>query len=83
MTTPSEVWQFPELAEFGFALSMFFSTVLAFVLNYSIFYNTAVNSALTQSVCGQVRALLRCRKFNGYCVGLCDGAGPQCRFKQR
>lgn len=45
---------YPYLDDAGFVISLLGSTVLAFVLNYAIFFNTAVNSALTQSVCGQV-----------------------------
>eukprot|EP00124_Ichthyophonus_hoferi_P000708 Ihof_evm7s28 gene=Ihof_evmTU7s28 len=44
---------FEHLYEPGFLVALFFSTILAFVLNYSIFLNISVNSALTQSVCGQ------------------------------
>lgn len=36
-----------------FWLSLLASSLLAFVLNYTIFWNTAVNSALTQTVSGQ------------------------------
>lgn len=36
------------------------SCTLAFALNYTIFMNTAVNSALTQTVCGNLKV---------WCVG--------------
>lgn len=42
----------------GFVLSVFASSVLAFVLNYAIFWNTSVNSALTQTVSGQAKDVL-------------------------
>jgi solute carrier family 35 protein len=39
----------------GFLISLLASSVLAFALNYTIFWNTAVNSALTQTVSGQAK----------------------------
>lgn len=39
----------------GFLVSLLASSSLAFVLNYAIFWNTAVNSALTQTVSGQAK----------------------------
>lgn len=41
----------------GFVRVLFGSCVLAFALNYSIFLNTSVNSALTQAICGNVKDL--------------------------
>jgi len=41
----------------GFQFAMFGSSVLAFVLNFTIFWNTAMNSALTQTVAGQVKQI--------------------------
>ncbi|KNC85022.1 hypothetical protein, variant [Sphaeroforma arctica JP610] len=54
----SAVQEFDSLDDFGFQISMLGSMTLAFVLNYSIFWNTAVNSPLTQSVCGQLKDVL-------------------------
>lgn len=48
----------PYSSHFGFWLSLFMSSTLAFVLNYSIFWNTAVNSALTQTVSGQAKDVI-------------------------
>ena len=42
-------------AEFAFLLSFTASALLAFVLNYAIFWNTSANSALTQTVSGQIK----------------------------
>jgi solute carrier family 35 protein len=46
---------FPYAGEFGFLVSFVASAVLAFVLNYAIFWNTSANSALTQTVSGQLK----------------------------
>jgi len=45
----------PFLRSPGFLLAFLGSSLLAFVLNYAIFWNTAVNSALTQTVSGQAK----------------------------
>lgn len=45
----------PYLHSPTFHLSLLASSLLAFVLNYAIFRNTAVNSALTQTVAGQAK----------------------------
>ena len=47
--------QSPYLSSPLFHLSLLASSLLAFVLNYAIFRNTAVNSALTQTVAGQAK----------------------------
>ena len=47
--------QSPFLSSPLFHLSLLASSLLAFVLNYAIFRNTAVNSALTQTVAGQAK----------------------------
>lgn len=49
---------FPEMSGFGFRAVLGLSCVLAFALNYTIFLNTAVNSALTQTVCGSIKDVL-------------------------
>jgi len=46
---------FEYLHEVNFQLVMVMSCLLAFALNYTIFLNTAVNSALTQTVCGNLK----------------------------
>ena len=45
----------PYLRHVGFHLSLLASSLLAFLLNVAIFANTAVNSALTQTVSGQAK----------------------------
>eukprot|EP01134_Creolimax_fragrantissima_P001718 CFRG1718T1 len=52
------VQEFEYIYHFGFQIAMLGSMTLAFVLNYSIFWNTSVNSPLTQSVCGQMKDVL-------------------------
>lgn len=42
---------------FGFQLSFFMSAILAFLLNYSIYLCTTVNSALATSVTGQIKTI--------------------------
>ena len=51
----SSLLQSPYLSSPLFHLSLLASSLLAFVLNYAIFRNTAVNSALTQTVAGQAK----------------------------
>ncbi|KAJ7958784.1 UDP-sugar transporter like [Quillaja saponaria] len=46
---------FPDLFSPGFLVVMLFSCVLAFFLNYSIFLNTTLNSAVTQTICGNLK----------------------------
>ncbi|XP_057524470.1 UDP-N-acetylglucosamine transporter UGNT1 [Amaranthus tricolor] len=48
-------FNFPYLLSPGFLAVLFFSCVLAFFLNYSIFLNTTLNSALTQTICGNLK----------------------------
>ncbi|KAL2928209.1 Nucleotide-sugar uncharacterized transporter 3 [Bienertia sinuspersici] len=48
-------FNFPHILSPGFLVVLFFSCVLAFFLNYSIFLNTALNSALTQTICGNLK----------------------------
>lgn len=50
-------FHFPDLLTPGFLVVLFFSCVLAFFLNYSIFLNTTLNSALTQTICGNLKDL--------------------------
>ncbi|XP_073051747.1 UDP-N-acetylglucosamine transporter UGNT1-like [Primulina eburnea] len=46
---------FPNLFSPGFLAVLFLSCILAFFLNYSIFLNTTLNSALTQTICGNLK----------------------------
>ncbi|KAG6407994.1 hypothetical protein SASPL_130996 [Salvia splendens] len=39
----------------GFLVVLFFSCILAFILNYTVFLNTTLNSALTQTICGNLK----------------------------
>ncbi|KAL2500693.1 Nucleotide/sugar transporter family protein [Forsythia ovata] len=48
---------FPYLYSHGFQAVMFLSCVMAFLLNYTVFLNTTLNSALTQSICGNLKDL--------------------------
>ena len=48
---------FPYLFSPGFLVVLLCSCVLAFFLNYSIFLNTTLNSALTQTICGNMKDL--------------------------
>ncbi|KAJ1410940.1 Sugar phosphate transporter domain [Sesbania bispinosa] len=41
----------------GAMVVMLFSCIIAFFLNYSIFLNTTLNSALTQTICGNMKDL--------------------------
>ncbi|AQK53590.1 Nucleotide/sugar transporter family protein [Zea mays] len=47
--------EFPYLYSPGFMTVLLFSCILAFLLNYTIFWNTILNSALTQSMCGNLK----------------------------
>ncbi|XP_050220498.1 UDP-N-acetylglucosamine transporter UGNT1 [Mercurialis annua] len=48
---------FPYLFAPGFMVVLLLSCILAFFLNYSIFLNTTLNSALTQTICGNLKDL--------------------------
>lgn len=48
---------FPYLFSTGFQAVMICSCTLAFALNYSIFLNTTLNSAVTQTICGNLKDL--------------------------
>ncbi|KAJ8635056.1 hypothetical protein MRB53_009323 [Persea americana] len=48
---------FPHLYSPGFQAVMLLSCILAFFLNYSVFLNTTLNSALTQTMCGNLKDL--------------------------
>ncbi|XP_040371151.1 UDP-N-acetylglucosamine transporter UGNT1 isoform X2 [Rosa chinensis] len=42
----------------GFQAVMLLSCVMAFSINYCVFWNTTLNSALTQTICGNLKDLL-------------------------
>lgn len=46
---------FPYLFSPGFQAVMVLSCIMAFFLNYSIFLNTTLNSAVTQTMCGNMK----------------------------
>ncbi|XP_008785782.1 UDP-N-acetylglucosamine transporter UGNT1-like [Phoenix dactylifera] len=46
---------FPHLYSPGFQAVMLLSCIMAFFLNYSIFLNTTLNSAVTQTICGNLK----------------------------
>ncbi|KAG1363223.1 Nucleotide-sugar uncharacterized transporter 3 [Cocos nucifera] len=48
---------FPYLYSPGFQAVMLLSCIMAFFLNYSIFLNTTLNSAVTQTICGNLKDL--------------------------
>ncbi|KAL1562301.1 UDP-N-acetylglucosamine transporter ugnt1 [Salvia divinorum] len=54
---------FPYLLSPGFLVVLLFSCILAFFLNYSIFLNTTLNSALTQTICGNLKDLFTITYF--------------------
>ncbi|PON99838.1 Sugar phosphate transporter domain containing protein [Trema orientale] len=49
---------FPHLFSLGFQVVMLLSCVMAFLINYCVFWNTTLNSALTQTICGNLKDLL-------------------------
>ncbi|KAA8522995.1 hypothetical protein F0562_009418 [Nyssa sinensis] len=48
---------FPHLFSLGFQAVMMLSCIMAFLLNYYVFLNTTLNSALTQTICGNLKDL--------------------------
>ncbi|XP_022938174.1 nucleotide-sugar uncharacterized transporter 3-like [Cucurbita moschata] len=46
---------FRYLSSFGFQTVMLLSCIMAFLINYFVFLNTTLNSALTQTVCGNLK----------------------------
>uniref|UniRef100_A0A7N0ZVP0 Sugar phosphate transporter domain-containing protein n=1 Tax=Kalanchoe fedtschenkoi TaxID=63787 RepID=A0A7N0ZVP0_KALFE len=51
------ILNFPHLYAPGFQVVMLLSCVMAFLLNYTVFLNTTLNSALTQTVLGNLKDL--------------------------
>ncbi|KAK4375609.1 hypothetical protein RND71_006286 [Anisodus tanguticus] len=54
-TLDSIQWRFRSYEKFPAVI--FLSCALAFLLNYCVFLNTTINSALTQTVCGNLKDL--------------------------
>lgn len=54
----SQVLDFPYLFDPGFQMGFMLSAVVSFLMNYSTYWCTEVNSALTTSVTGQVKNVL-------------------------
>ncbi|CAH9084151.1 unnamed protein product [Cuscuta epithymum] len=52
-----ETLNFPYLLSPGFLVILLLSCILAFFLNYCIFLNTTLNSAVTQTICGNMKDL--------------------------
>ncbi|KAF4367013.1 hypothetical protein G4B88_013571 [Cannabis sativa] len=52
-----QLLNFPYLSSLGFQVVMVLSCVLAFLINYCVFWNTTLNSALTQTICGNLKDL--------------------------
>ncbi|XVE71487.1 hypothetical protein DITRI_Ditri10aG0154300 [Diplodiscus trichospermus] len=48
---------FPYLYSRGFQAVMLLSCIMAFMINYYVFLNTTLNSALTQTICGNLKDL--------------------------
>ncbi|GLT76713.1 hypothetical protein SLA2020_483570 [Shorea laevis] len=48
---------FPHLYSAGFQVVMLLSCAMAFAINYFVFLNTILNSALTQTICGNLKDL--------------------------
>ncbi|KAI3781941.1 hypothetical protein L2E82_11969 [Cichorium intybus] len=48
---------FSHLSSPGFQVVMLLSCVMAFLLNYAVFLNTTLNSAVTQTICGNLKDL--------------------------
>merc|ERR1711988_295814 len=65
-----DVLQFEHLLEPAFLLALLGSVVFAFVLNFAIFWNTSVNSALTQSVSGQMKDVFTVLIGMVFCITL-------------
>ncbi|KAJ8768275.1 hypothetical protein K2173_021215 [Erythroxylum novogranatense] len=49
---------FPYLLHPGFQVVMLVSCIMAFLINYFIFLNTSLNSAVTQTICGNLKDVL-------------------------
>ncbi|MQL69337.1 hypothetical protein Taro_001641 [Colocasia esculenta] len=68
---------FPYLYSPGFQAVMLLSCIMAFFLNYNIFLNTTLNSALTQTMCGNLKL-----NVIGQCLGfLGSGLYAYCKLK--
>lgn len=65
-------WQAVVFICFAVQVVLLFSCILAFFLNYSIFLNTTLNSAVTQTICGNVKvcSLASCFAINMWCISV-------------
>ncbi|XP_072963747.1 UDP-N-acetylglucosamine transporter UGNT1-like [Typha angustifolia] len=52
------IMSFPDLYSPGFQVVLLLSCIVAFLLNYTIFLNTTLNSAVTQTMCGNMKVRL-------------------------
>ncbi|KAJ7966193.1 UDP-sugar transporter like [Quillaja saponaria] len=59
---------FPDLFSPGFLVVILFSCILAFFLNYCIFLNTTLNSAVTQTICGNLKVRIPVTSFLIFCA---------------
>uniref|UniRef100_A0A7C8ZWQ8 Sugar phosphate transporter domain-containing protein n=1 Tax=Opuntia streptacantha TaxID=393608 RepID=A0A7C8ZWQ8_OPUST len=50
-----KLMNFPHISSLGFQAVMLLSCIMAFLLNYTVFWNTALNSALAQTICGNLK----------------------------
>ncbi|RXI05707.1 hypothetical protein DVH24_017749 [Malus domestica] len=75
---------FPHLFSPGFQAVMLLSCVMAFSINYCVFWNTTLNSALTQTICGNLKDLftigLGWLLFGGLPFDLLNVAGQSLGF---
>jgi len=59
LTEWEDILQYQHFSKFGFQLCFFMSSVQAFLLNYFIFLCSTINSPLTTSITGQLKAILQ------------------------
>ena len=73
------VGTFRLLGEFSFEAVVVASCALAFALNYAVFLNTSLNSALTQTICGTLKdvvvIVLGFNAFGGVAVNAVNACG--------
>jgi solute carrier family 35 protein len=73
------VGTFRRLGEFSFEAVVVASCALAFALNYAVFLNTSLNSALTQTICGNLKdvvvIVLGFNAFGGVAVNAVNACG--------
>jgi len=54
----NEIIQFTQWLDLGFQFYFMGSVVLAFLLNYTVFLTTTINSPLTTNITGQIKSLV-------------------------